>query len=368
MIGLGAMGTAALYHLSKREGSVLGLERFDVPNEMGSSHGLSRIIRLAYHEHPSYVPLLIRAYELWRELEKQSGQRLLHITGSVDAGPPGNATFEGSLESCRLHDLPHEVLTSAELSKRFPGYRLPSETMAVLQPQGGYLRPEACLAAHLQGALANGAEVHVREMVTRWKREGEGARVFTESEEYYADRVVCSTGAWMSRTVPLLREIAVPERQVVAWFAPLRPDYFEPSNFPVFNMTVREGSYYGFPITESPGFKIGRYHHRQQIADPDELDRAFESEDESVLRDCVVNYFPDAAGATLRMQCCMFTNTADEHFILDKHPEFPQVIIASPCSGHGFKFASVIGEILADLAADSETRHDISMFRLKRFL
>lgn len=148
VVGLGAMGSAALYHLSKRGGRTLGIDQFDVPNEMGSSHGLTRIIRLAYHEHPSYVPLLVRAFELWRNLEQEVKEHLLIRTGSVDAGAPGSSVFEGSLKSCYIHNLRHEVLTSAQLHARFPGYKLPADMIAVLQPDGGYLRPEACISAH----------------------------------------------------------------------------------------------------------------------------------------------------------------------------------------------------------------------------
>ena len=367
VIGLGAMGSAALYHLSKRTGRLLGIDQFDVPNEMGSSHGLTRIIRLAYHEHPSYVPLLFRAYELWHELEQRVGDCLLCQTGSIDAGPPTSNTFRGSLTSCQLHDLPHEVLTAAELGRRFPAYKLPGDTMAVLQPQGGYLRPELCITAHLTVAKKKGAEVHTRERVTAWEPEHGGVRVITDRAEYRADRLICAAGPWMPQLVKALRNVAVPERQVVAWFKPKHPEYFAVQNFPVFNVNVTEGDYYGFPVTESPGFKIGRFHHRKEIADPDNMDRECRFEDESLLRDFVRRYFPDADGPTLRMQSCIFTNTPDEHFALDSHPEYPQVILASACSGHGFKFASVVGEILADLAERGETIHDISMHRLKRF-
>jgi len=367
VIGLGAMGSAGLYKLSKRPGRTLGIDQFEVPHEMGSSHGLTRIIRLAYHEHPSYVPLLRRAYTLWHELEEETREQLLFETGSVDAGPPGSGTFEGSLKSCKLHNLPHEVFDSVELHRRFPGYQLPRATMAVWQPQGGYLRPEACIRAYLRAAMAHGAEVHTSERVLAWKPERGGVRVVTSNAEYTADRLVCSAGPWMSKLVSRLVDIAVPERQVVAWFRPHRPEYFTPGNFPVFNVAVSEGAYYGFPVTDVPGFKVGRYHHRHEVVDPDTMDRECREEDEFLLRDFVQRYFPDAGGPILRIQCCVFTNTPDEHFLLDIHPDYPQVVIASPCSGHGFKFASVIGEILNDLAERGETAHDISMHRIKRF-
>jgi sarcosine oxidase len=367
VIGLGAMGSAALFHLARRGRRVLGLEQFDVPHDRGSSHGLTRIIRLAYYEHPSYVPLLRRAYELWHELERLAGVTLLQTTGSIDAGPPGSAVVEGSLRSCDLHDLPHEVLTSAELTARFPGYRLPRETVAVLQPQGGFLLPELCISHHLIAAQASGAEVHGQERVVEWEPTPRGVVVTTEHGEYEADKLIVSAGAWIGKLVPQLRDLAVPERQVLAWMQPLRAESFQPERFPVFNLVVDEGRYYGFPVVDILGFKVGRYHHRQEVVDPDTLDRDCHPEDERLLRSFTERYFPDAAGPTTAMQTCMFTNTPDEHFVLDLLPAHPQVIVASPCSGHGFKFASVVGEILADLAISGTTTHDIELHRLARF-
>jgi sarcosine oxidase len=367
VIGLGAMGSAALFHLARRGQRVLGLERFNIPHEHGSSHGITRIIRLAYYEHPSYVPLLRRAYELWHELESLAGLELLHTTGSIDCGPEGGAIFEGSRRSCELHDLPHEVLTSGELSARFPGYRLPQETMAVLQPQGGFLVPELCVAYHVILAQSFGAEVHARTKVVEWEPTSSGVVVTTEDGVYEAEKLVVSAGAWIGALVPALRALTVPERQVLAWMQPLRPELFMPERFPVFNLTVDEGRYYGFPVYGIPGFKLGRYHHREEAVDPDTMDRACDADDERLLRSFTERYFPDAAGPTTAMHACLFTNTPDEHFILDLLPEHPQVVVASPCSGHGFKFASVVGEILADLSMSGVTTHDISLHRLARF-
>jgi sarcosine oxidase len=361
------MGSAALYHLARRGVRVLGLERFDVPHEQGSSHGVTRIIRLAYYEHPAYVPLLRRAYALWRELEEAAGERLLHITGSVDAGPPGGAVFEGSRRSCEVHGLPHEVLTGAQLTRRFPGYRLPPEIMAVLQPEGGFLLPERCIVAHVRAAQALGAEVHARERVLSWEPRAGGVRVRTDRGTYEAGRLVVAAGAWAGALVPALAGLAVPERQVLAWFQPRRPERFAPERFPVFNLQLAEGRYYGLPVFGVPGFKVGRYHHLGERVDPERVDREPHPADEAVLRAFAARYFPDGAGPTMALKVCLFTNTPDEHFVLDLHPEHPQVVLASPCSGHGFKFCSVVGEILADLAQQGTTAHDVGLFRLSRF-
>ena len=368
VVGVGAMGSAACHHLARRGRRVLGLEHYGVPNEMGSSHGVNRIIRLAYYEHPAYVPLLRRAYELWRRLEVESGDELLHVTGSIDASAPDDEIIRGALHACELHDIPHVLCTSTELALRFPGYRLPPDHLALFQPDGGFLASGKCIEAHARLAQAAGAEIHAHERVLGWDLVPGGVRVRTVDDDYEADRVIVSAGAWLGELLPSLQALARPERQVLGWFEPLVPEYFEPGVFPVFNVAVEEGRYYGFPAFGIPGFKVGRYHHLgEQIETPDSWNREPAAADETVLREFTERYFPEAAGPLLAAQACMFTNTPDEHFIVDTLPGAERVIVASPCSGHGFKFSSVIGEILADLATDGTTRHDIDLFRLARF-
>ena len=273
MLGLGGMGSATLFHLARRGLRVLGLERFDLVHEYGSSHGLTRIIRLAYWEHPTYVALLRRAYELWRELEGLAGERLLHITGSVDAGPEDGAIFQGALRSSKLHGLAHEVMDGDELHRRYPGYRLPKEIRCLYQPEGGFLLPERCDVAHVEQALALGAEVRCREEVLDWEVNGGRVRVRTSRGVYEAARLVVCAGPWASKLIPELAGLAVPERQVLAWLQPTRPDRFLPAAFPVFNLEVEEGRYYGFPSFLIPGFKFGKYHHRGERVDPDTVNR-----------------------------------------------------------------------------------------------
>lgn len=367
VLGVGGMGSAALYHLARRGLRVLGIERYNIPHEMGSSHGLTRIIRLAYYEHPSYVPLLRRAYELWRQLEHTAQERLLLITGSIDASAEGGEVIEGSRLSCALHHLPHEILESRDLARRFPAYRLPPGMLALYQPDGGFLLSERCIVAQVAAAQEQGAEVHGQEQVLDWEPTNVGVQVRTDRGRYDAAKLVLCTGAWGSKLMPELSKLAVPERQVLAWFQPLRPELFRLQAFPVFNMAVEEGRYYGFPIYGIPGFKVGRYHHLSQTVDPDRMDREVHREDEEVLHSFTARYFPDAAGPTMSLKTCLFTNTPDEHFILDVHPHFPQVAIAAGFSGHGFKFCSVVGEIMADLVLEGRSRHDLELFRLRRF-
>ena len=363
VVGMGAMGSAATYHLAKRGYQVLGVDRFDIPHAFGSSHGITRIIRLAYFEDPSYVPLLKRAYELWRALETEYASKLLWITGSLDLGE----VFEDSRRSCEEHALAHEVLTSQEISHRFPAYHLPQGMMGLFQPEGGFLLPEACISAHLMLATRLGAVVHGRETVLGWEEKNGIIQLQTTKSVYEADFLVLTAGAWISKLVPAFSKIAMPERQVLAWLQPRRPAMFQRSQFPVFNLRVDEGHFYGFPEFGVPGFKFGRYHHRSQKVDPDTMQREADDEDERLLREFAGRYFPDGAGPTLALHTCLFTNTPDEHFILDFHPGSRQVIVGSPCSGHGFKFSSVIGEILADLVQCGETPRNISMHRLARF-
>jgi sarcosine oxidase len=365
VVGVGGFGSAALYHLARRGQRVLGLERFDVPHDLGSSGGITRIIRLAYYEHSSYVPLLARSYELWRELERDAGEQLLVITGSVDASEQDGRIFAGSLASCLEHGLPHEVLTARELEARFPGYRLPDETMAVLQPEGGFLLPERCIVAHVSQALAAGAEIRARERVLGWEPSGDGVRVRTERSEYAARRLVLAVGAWMNEFAGL--QLVQAERQVLGWFQPLRPELFEPERFPVFNLELEEGHFYGFPVCGIPGFKLGRYHHLREQVDPDDFDRTPTADDEALLRSFAERYFPDAAGPAMTLKACLFENTPDEHFVVDVHPGASGVVCLGGGSGHGFKFCSVLGEIAADLALDGQTRHDIALLRLERF-
>jgi sarcosine oxidase len=364
VVGIGGMGSAALYHLARRGRRVLGLERFDVPNDRGSSHGVTRIIRLAYYEHVAYVPLLRRAYELWRELEAAAGEQLLHVTGSIDAGPPGQLVFAGSLRSCEEHDLPHEVLDAREVARRFPAYRLDDGVRAVLQPDGGFLLPERCIVAHVEAAQAHGAEVRARERVLGWEPQSEGVRVRTDRAEYEAGRLVLTAGAWMSELAGLP---VVAERQVLAWLQPLRPDLFAPERFPVFNVQLGEDDrYYGFPVFGIPGFKFGRYHHLREHGPADELEREPRAGDEELLRAFAERCFPEGAGPALTLKTCLFENSPDEHFILDRLPDAPQVVVGGGFSGHGFKFCSVVGEVLADLAIDGDTRHEIGFLRLGR--
>jgi sarcosine oxidase len=365
VLGVGGMGSAAVYHLARRGLRVLGIEQFGIPHDRGSSHGESRIIRLAYWEHPVYVPLVGRAYDLWRDLERVAGEPLLIETGSIDAGPAESRMVAGALAACRTNRLEHERLDSVALSRRFPGYRLPAHHVAVFQPNGGILHPERCIVAHVNAARVLGASIHTQEQVIEWMPTDGGARVITDRRRYESAHLVITAGPWLPAVVPALAPQLQVERQVVLWTQPLRPDLFTRDRFPVFYVDTPHGPFYGFPADPVHGFKIGKYHHRRQPADPDSLDRACSAEDEATLREGVAHYFPDANGRTLATSACLFTNTRDEHFVIDRLPGHSQVLIAGGFSGHGFKFCSVVGEMLADLVLD-RSRRRLDLFALDR--
>ena len=365
VLGVGGMDSAAVYHLARRGARVLGIEQFGIPHDRGSSHGVSRIIRLAYWEHPDYVPLVRRAYDLWRDLEGSVGEPLLTVTGTIDGGPPDSRTIRGSLSACRTHGLAHELLDAAALSRRFPGYRLPDDHVAVFQPEGGFLFAERCTLAHANAARAAGADVHLDQRATGWTVAGGGVQVTTERARYHAAKLVITAGPWLAAVVPALARHLTVERQVVLWTRPLRPELFTSDRFPVFYIDTPRGGFYGFPLDPARGFKIGKYHHRRQRTDPDSVDRTCSPEDEAALRDGIAHYFPDANGPTASMSTCLFTNTPDEHFIIDRLPDHPEVVIAGGFSGHGFKFCSVVGEMAADLALDPASSR-LSLFAIDR--
>ncbi|WP_049971346.1 N-methyl-L-tryptophan oxidase [Haladaptatus cibarius] len=367
VVGVGGMGSAAVSHLAKRGQRVLGLERYDVPHAKGSSHGVTRIIRKAYYEHPDYVPLLSRAYDLWHELDEKHPTQLLHTTGCVVAGPEGSEKVAGARESCEEHDIDYELLSAAEVGERYPGYDLPEDFVAVVEPDGGFLHVEQCVVAHVASAHRHGAEIRAREAVLDWEPTSSGGvMVETDKGSCTADTMVVTAGAWAKNLLPMLQSQAIPERQVLGWFQPESPDQFCPESFPVFILDCEEGYFYGFPEYGIPGYKVGKYNHFHEQVNPDKMAEPNRA-DERVLREFTERYFPTAAGPTMRLETCLFTNSPDEHFIIDALPDHPQVVVGAGFSGHGFKLSSVVGEILAELAIDGKSRHDIDLFSLDRF-
>ncbi|MEO8910147.1 MAG: N-methyl-L-tryptophan oxidase [Gemmatimonadaceae bacterium] len=369
VIGLGAMGSATLFHLAKRGWRVAGFEQFTSGHTLGSSHGDSRIIRETYFEHPLYVPLVRRAHDLWRQLERESRETLMTITGGLMIGPRDGAVITGTLRSAREHSLPHVVLTAAEVRERFPAFRPEEGVVAVLDPRAGYLDPERCVRAHLRLAQAAGAEVRHEEPVLQWSADGDGVGVRTSKATYRADHLVLAGGAW---TPGLLNDLELPlaiERQVVFWLDPIgEASAYDAARFPIYAYEFEPGTIcYGFPRL-ARGVKAAVMHRGEIVTSAEDVKRSVVDSEVSVLREALRPVIPGLADApVLDSDVCLFTNTPDHDFVVDFHPQHRQVLVSSACSGHGFKFASAIGEVQADLLIDGKSRFDLTPFRLGRF-
>ena len=373
VVGLGGMGSAAAAHLAERGQRVLGLEQFQPAHGQGSSHGQSRVIRLAYFEHPSYVPLLLRAYELWSRLERDTGRALLTLTGGLMIGAPDSEVVAGSLRSAREHGLPHELLDAEEIRRRFPPFTAPPAVVGLYEDRAGVLRPEEAIHAHLDRARAHHAELRFDEAVVDWKAlPSGGVEVRTSRGRYEADRLVLAPGAWAPALFRLPELPLRVERQVLCWFAPAGgAEPYAASRFPVYVWDLGDGvQFYGFPADgATPGVKVAFFRTGEAVpCTPDSVDRVVGRDEVETLRNALAGRLPSlASGRLLDAVACMYTLTPDHHFAIGVHPHYADVVLASPCSGHGYKFASVVGEILADLATEGITNHQIDRFSPARF-
>jgi len=366
VIGLGAMGSAALCHLAARGVRVIGIEAQFPAHALGSSHGDSRLIRLGYFEDPSYVPLLQRAYQNWRALEARLGADILTVTGVLQVGRPDSAVVAGTLASCRLHELAHEILDEGELSQRFPAFELDPGDIGVLDPQGGYVRPETAIFGMLKLAASDGAEMHFGERVVALEPDDTGVTVRSENQAYRARRVIVATGAWIAELVPALEKTAMPIRQVVSWYQPQDPYLAAPGRMPCFIRDEGEdGAYFGFPMIGTEGVKIGRHTQFLEPIDPEKPNPPVNAEDQALLDRFAAKRLPRVASTAVRATTCRYTMLPSENFLIDLMPSQPNIVVCSACSGHGFKFTSVIGEILADLGLDGATTLPTGIFSFK---
>jgi sarcosine oxidase len=357
------MGSAAIYELASRGLRVLGLDAFERWHTRGSSHGTSRAIRKAYFQAPEYVPLVERAYTMWRQLAANSGQALLRVTGSLLLGSPKSAHIAGTISSATLYGLPFEVLAQHEVSQRFPGFRLEGDLTAVLEPSGGVLHAERCLATLLALADRHGAQMHHGEAVRHWAVDGTGLRVQTDLASYTTDRLIVTAGPWAGS---ILSELGLPlsvRRVVNIYVAPTRPELYAPESCPTFAMSLPEGDYYGMP---DRGVKIGRG-DVGEVCTPETVRRGVDAEEIAKFLAVLERYVPGAHGKVISTLTCLYTMTPDEHFVIDKHPHDSRVVYACGFSGHGFKFAPVIGEVLADLAVHGRTNQPVAFLSAARF-
>ncbi|HVV06220.1 MAG TPA: N-methyl-L-tryptophan oxidase [Puia sp.] len=365
--GLGANGSSTLYHLSGTGRKVIGIDRFTPPHTHGSSHGESRIIRQAYYEDPVYVPLLRAAYKEWEKLERVSGKKLFWQTGGVMLGNKDTAVVRGSKLSADTHGIPYEYLDSTTLRQRFPAFRPAGDTVGILEKEAGILFPEQCIRTFLDQAATRGATIHYNQPVLKVTPAKDSIEITTSKEKYSVGSLVLSAGAWTNQLLPGLQLPLTIKRQVLFWFGHNNAqdhDRFLPANMPIYIWEYKEGKmFYGFPDLGT-GIKIAP-HHRGRSIDPDHLTQDVSREEIREMEDIAREYL--GMNPVFRTSAvCMYTNTPDENFIIDYHPQFGNVIIASPCSGHGFKFSSLTGRILSDMALGNDTGFDLSPFSLAR--
>lgn len=382
VIGVGSMGSSACYYLAKRGYKVLGLEQFEISHEFGSHAGQSRIIRKAYFEHPDYVPLLEKAYENWKTLEKETGQQLYFKTGLLYAGDSANEIIKGVKQSAALYNIELEQLKVEEAANRFPQFAFPKNYEILFEPEAGFITPEKAIRLYASEAKKNGATIHSNEKVIEWtkrtpseKKDGNDIIVKTDKDIYQCNKVVITAGAWAGKMIPGFMDKIKVTRQFIAWIKTKTDDQFALNNFPCWMIgdEDKHGCYYGFPLLdtkkfgEPAGLKLA-HHYPKDVTDPDKVNRETTKVDIENVKYCLDKYLPGVFDSVLSTKICLYANSPDENFIIDKLPGFEEnVSIACGFSGHGFKFASVVGEILADLALERKTKLPVQFLSPKRF-
>lgn len=367
VLGLGGMGSSALYHLAKRGLNVLGIEQFGVAHDRGSSHGETRIIRKAYFEHPNYIPLLQRAYELWHDLEQLSGRTLFNRCGLMVAGPPEGPVIRGVHLAEELHGVDVESVAPADVGERFPGFRIPDGFEVTFEPEAGFLHVEKCVQTHLEQAQELGASVCLNEQIREVNINHESIEIKTDQQQVTASSLIVTTGAWSSRC---LGELALPlevVRKVLFWNPVREPVYNLDAGRGSFFFDMPAGEFYGFPSLDGSVVKLAEHTGGETVSDPTHVDRSLHETDLLRTSRFVEAVMPGLSPQPVRHAVCMYTRTPDGHFIVDRHPANQRVVYGAGFSGHGFKFASVIGEILADLAVNGETSLPIEFLSAQRF-
>ena len=374
VIGLGAHGSAALWHLSRTGKKIAGIDRFHPPHQQGSSHGESRIIRQAYHENPLYVPLVQAAYPLWTELSEIAGRPIYQKSGGLLLGTSSSTVVNGARISAGTHKIPYEFLDATAIRNRFPEFRANEDTVAVYEHEAGILFPEAAISTFLQTAKTNGADIFTGEQVIKIDSTASGIELTTTKAKYRTQKLIVTAGAWLNSLFPELNLPLSIRRQVLFWFADRNKSTLASgssanhalgSSAPIFIWEYAPGElFYGIPDL-GHGLKLG-WHHGGRLIDPDELDRQIVDKAEiTEMQSMAATHL--AIDPVFKKDCvCMYTSTPDEDFIIDLHPQHPNIVIASPCSGHGFKFSAIIGSILADLAQKGQTDFDLSPFSINR--
>ena len=367
VIGLGVMGGAAAYHCAKRGARVLGLDANEFGHQLGSSHGATRAIRESYFEAPDYVPLVQRSFDLWRELERDGGMPLLSVKGAVYVAPAGHGLLEGVLLSARLHSIDCERLSSRQANQRFPGFAVPDTWEAVFESRGGVLRAHDCQKAHVDLARSRGADLRFGEAARSWRRESGNFVVMTDQGRHTASKVILTTGPWACE---LLADLGLPlsgRRIPVIHFEPKEPARYDARTMSVYFWATPEGVYAGFPHFDGEGVKIMR-DDRSETCTPATVRRDIDAADIAEVAGFAEKYMPFANGGVKKSLVCLYPMTPDNHFVIDRHSGQLGLVYAAGFCGHGFKFAPVIGEVLADLALDGETAQPVGFLSASRFI
>ncbi|MDQ0337993.1 monomeric sarcosine oxidase [Caldalkalibacillus uzonensis] len=366
IVGAGSMGIAAGYYLTKQGIKTLLIDSFNPPHHQGSHHGSTRIIRHAYGEGRQYVALALRAQELWYALEQESQQELFINTGVLGIGEVFSPFIKETIESAQTYNLPLEILKANEVQKRWPGIQIPEHYVGCLETTSGILYSEKCIQAYRDLTLENKGSLLCDTAVHDIKMYKDGVTVMTDNGTFHSDKLIVTAGAWTGKLLPELELPLQPVRKAFGWFK-ADESFYDSKRFPAFFFALPDKLYYGFPSIDGSGVKLGR-HDGGQSVDPDQINRTFgaDDSDESDLRSFLETFMPHASGALIDGKICIYTKTPDEHFIIDQHPEHDHVMIAAGFSGHGFKFSSVVGEILSEITVKGKTKHDISVFKLNR--
>ena len=369
VVGTGGFGSSCLYHLAKRGLRVLGLDRFPVAHDRGSSHGDTRIIRQAYFEHPDYVPLLLRSYELWRELEAESGRDLMRLCGLIVAGSPDGDAVPGAKLAAQLHGLDIQSLDADSASERFPAFRVPSGFEAVFEPAAGFLFVEDCVRTHVELAERHGAAIQTGEAVVDWSSNGNRVHVVTKSQTYEAASLVLTPGAWAGH-IPHLADCLPPievRRKPLLWHPVSKPHFHVDNGMPGFFFEMPDGEFYGFPSLDGETLKLAQHNGGEVVSDPLTVDRSLRASDVEPIAGFLRTVMPEANPEPARHAVCLYSMSPDSHFLIDCHPQFANVVFGAGFSGHGFKFTSAIGEAIADLVETGSTDLPIDFLSLKRF-
>lgn len=379
VLGLGAAGSATLYQLAKRGAKVLGIDRYAPPHAQGSTHGDTRVTRLAIGEGVHYTPLAKRSHQIWRELEAATGQELLTECGGLilSSGPDekmfhGASFFPTTVAAARRHGIPHELLAAADIRRRFPPFAIDDSTRGYFEPSAGFVRPEACVRAQLAQAEKHGAAILRDAPVQGIEQSGSTVQVTTAKSRYAADRLVVAAGPWLTELLPELARHFKVYRQVLYWFD-VEANFaaFTPDKFPIFIWELPEDGrgIYGFPAIDGPrgGFKISTEQYLETTTPATVARDVTPAEIATMVRELVAPHIKGVGATCVKAVTCLYTVTRDFGFVIDSHPELNRIIIASPCSGHGFKHSAALGEAIGDLAAGQPSRFDLSAFTLARF-